>query len=126
MPHEPVDIAEVRKLCRNVPCGPWSYSYSPDCQCPHSVMGSPGIDSGKTSIASSIWTHEYAKPTMEFIAASRTLVPAMADEIERLRRLLERVEESMVDYGYAHGDECGCEQCEILSDVRRVNKETTP
>lgn len=46
----------------------------------------------------------------------------MANEIERLRDLIDRCDIELAQV--AHGDECGCDLCEVAAEVRRVNRET--
>jgi hypothetical protein len=77
-----VDTAEARRLANAATPGPWRVSMSgvsiKSWDDVRPVVGSIFCD-GK--IAGSKRTHDDA----EFIAASRALVPALADEVERLR-----------------------------------------
>ena len=71
-----VDIAELRRLCDEATPGPWTADIDTDPAAVHQVYGA---DLHKVIQAAS------RKPDATFIARARAAVPALLDELERLR-----------------------------------------
>ena len=78
---EPIDIEEVRALCEAATPGPWF--------CNH-VWGGTVMPHDAPRSRGWIALEIHHKPDMELIAQSRTLLPRLGDEIERLRAELDK------------------------------------
>lgn len=106
-PSEPVDLNQVRALTDATPAPPWELFADDDdvigkrlaTTYPHGfqIIRTPLHEPSRAGIDT---PDEWA--VAEFIAAARSLVPALCDEIERLREALER----MLDEG--GNDLSGC------------------
>jgi hypothetical protein len=93
----PIDPAAIRKLCEGITAAPWivAYSYQDDRRVV-GILGPPEIvDNGdgpepleNVIVETDGGYYPPRKSDAEFIAAARSLVPALLAEVERLRALL--------------------------------------
>ena len=89
---EPVDVQKLRELCNAAEPGPWTVVT-------HDGRKNIGVESAEVSamdhggvvanLRITIWKkgRRDARPSAAFIAAARTALPALLDEIEDLRKL---------------------------------------
>ncbi len=77
----PIDPAAIRKLCEEAQAGPWKADYTVIHGCQIHVVS---YRDGDESRVLATLDMPFAE-TAEFLAASRSLVPALLDECERLR-----------------------------------------
>ncbi|MCP9976469.1 hypothetical protein [Actinomadura madurae] len=80
MSAEPVDLDAVTRLLTGLPRGPWHVEYFGDDGYPQRIA-----NAGAVIVAETHQGGTGLRPTPEFIAQARTLVPRMADEIAALR-----------------------------------------
>lgn len=99
------EIARLRALCEKATEAPWSY-YAADEATPS--RADIVYSGGHPTFTGSFSVGEMHHPKdRAFIAAARTALPAVLDEIERLQRALERLRVL-----YLECAECGCELME--------------
>ncbi|NEA21593.1 hypothetical protein [Actinomadura bangladeshensis] len=89
---EPVDLDAVAQLLTGLPRGPWHVEYFGDEGYPQRVCNDAAI-----VVADTHQGGTGLRPTPEFIAAARTLVPRMADEIAALRAEVARLRAGEAD-----------------------------
>ena len=91
-PLTPDELAAIRERCDKATPGPWTVKrrYSNGCEIVPRITCAPDDDRGCGWIADAIGApylgHESTIPNAEFIAAARTSVPRLLDEVDRLHR----------------------------------------
>jgi hypothetical protein len=88
-----LDTSEIRKRLEKVDSGPWDYTY--DGSSDYSIGNAR--DPQETAFGI-LWQrdHDRAKPHLDFIAHARQDIPALLDEVERLRKIVSRMNDYLL------------------------------
>lgn len=112
-----MDIKKLRELCEKATPGPWEWQYS-------EKWGTSVFNDTLGVITA--YTNERGNPDitiaeedLEFIAAARTALPELLDEVEMLRK----ENQEMVREGLAADVEIVKENMRLIEEVERLRKE---
>lgn len=92
-------IAELRKLCDEATQEPWN---AHDCYIPNNsemtldrYKCSRTLTSFNYHVIADVWGADRMQANIDFIAAARTAIPELLDEIERLKKENKRMDENL-------------------------------